>query len=478
MRTTAPPVRDPRAPAPLVPSRPFGPSQPMAGASAAGRGHDFGRVAVSRSGPASAPSGQPIQMWPKWLDRLRGKTKEDPTEGLDESDRQKYHLSRAINEYEHRERETDSRRRANYDAERIGEVVSSSGTAKTQTALSPLSGALSVGGKAAETLSRTAVAAQSASMLGMAAPALGAPASLIDAGQNLENVARGHDKAKDKALMTGQAVSSLASATTTTASGMLQGANLGLSGFRAAAPIASAVAGPAAMVTGATDIVRGTVSGGLATYRRQKLKGIEEEGGDHTGIARFAKQAQTTKAVRGFGTAVGGGVAVAGGLGLLGLLGISNPVGWALLGGAAAVGGGLAAYKKYRQHQIGKQIRDNHEGYADQLRAAGIHVPTDQDLELKGWKAKLKNLFTTREARRAELVRGQIAEKLASSEESRYSHLTDPRGHLPRIIDHLGIRAPRREPSDESPLLGGRDSPERAKQKKRRIRDIGRVLEG
>jgi len=436
-----------------------------------------GASSVSRAdGSRGMASGAPVQMWPEWLDKLRGKKQDDVPEGLSESDRTLYHISRQALEAERQGNREYDRNLVNYNPTQHTNTVAAPRGAKVQSALSPLSGVLTVGAKAADTISQTSSALKSGGMLGVGSSAIGAPASLINAAINTKNVVTGDDKKKDKALMMGDAVSSLGSATTTTASGILKGAKAGLSGFSSASSLASTVAGPAALVTGAADVVRGTVGGGLALHRRNKLAEMEKSGGDYRGVARFAKEAQTTKAVRGFGTAIGGGMAVAGGLGLMGVLALSNPVGWGLLGGAAAIGGGLALYKKYRQHQEGKKLGQDSE-YQKQMRDASIHVPDDEDLKLTGAKAHLKNLFTTKEIRRHDMMRGAIADKLADRENShdvwRSSH------HVPELLDNIGITPHKPSADEESPLFMSEKDREKAEQKKRkRAKDIARVLEG
>ncbi len=448
---------------------------------------DGASSALRAQGPRGKASGAPVQMWPEWLDKLRGKKKSnDESAALSPQDQAANNFLTQIHENERQERRQQERSTRNYIPDQHIATVAAPRETKVKSALSPLSGVLSVGAKTADTISQTSSALKSGGLLGVGSSAIGAPASLLDAAVNMKNVVTGGDQKKDKALMMGQAVSSLGSATTTTASGILKGAKAGLSGFSKASSLASTVAGPAALVTGATDIVRGTVGGGLALHRRQKLAAMHgdmdeamvnsmgQEGGEYRGIVRFAKESQTTKAVRGFGTAIGGGLAVAGGLGLMGLA-LSNPVGWGLLGGAAAIGGGLALYKKYRQHQQGKKIKNDLE-YRMQLNHAGIHVPDDGDLKLTGAKAHLKNLFTTKEIRRHDMVRGQIADELANREHKNDSMNSNI--HVPRILGNIGIASKPRSYDDRSHLLESNNQVEDEVKKRKRAKDIARVLEG
>jgi hypothetical protein len=180
--------------------------------------------------------------------------------------------------------------------------------------------------------------------------------------------------------------------------------------------------------------------------------------------------------VGGVGTAVGGGLALAGGLGIAGLA-LSNPIGWGLLGGAALVGGGVAAYKKYRKHQLGKQL--DSDGSRAELKAAGIHVPTDQELKPTGFLEKMKNFitFSTASQRRHDAVRGHIAEKLAKNEDA------DRDEHQPglaEIMRHLGIKekpqAP--PPNEQSPLSDQAAVEKRKTAQGKRAKSIARALEG
>jgi hypothetical protein len=288
----------------------------------------------------------------------------------------------------------------------------------------------------------------------------------------VKNIATGDETAADKSLMGAQALSDVGTATTTAATGATQGASVGWGFARAAAPALSKVAGPVAMARGGLDIVRGIGQTGLAAYRRKKLKALEDFQGKHEGVARFAKQTQTTRAVSGVGTAIGGGLALAGGLGIAGLA-LSNPVGWALLGGAAVVGGGVAAYKKIRKHQLGKQI--NTDEYRKKLERAGIHVPDDEDLAPRSTWQKAKNLFTASSTsqRRYEAVRGHIAQKLSKNEDS---HGFEHSSELEEIASHMGIKPRKPRALDpHAPLRVSDDA--REKERARRAKNYARALD-
>jgi hypothetical protein len=268
---------------------------------------------------------------------------------------------------------------------------------------------------------------------------LAAVGSTIDAGVKMHQMATSSHKLEDKALTGVGAVSDLANATVSGTSAAMQGAEL-MGGTLSSA---LQVAGPAAMVMGAADLVGGGISGGLAAHRQKKLEEIqqEHEGTGDGAIAKFAKESQRTRKTRGFGTALKGGLALGGGIALA--LG-AGPIGWGLLGGAALVGGGMALYKQYRKHKQGKEILDpKNPQYREQLERADIRIPTQDDLDKQSW-LKRWNPLNTRESRTHDLIRAQIAHKLEESvNDPNHNEVQNDDGEdspLTAVVGHLGIK--------------------------------------
>jgi len=281
---------------------------------------------------------------------------------------------------------------------------------------------------------------------------LGFTGSLLEAGLETHDIITSHDKYKDKAIRSIGVVSPLANAVNSGASGVSQVADL-VSGTSGLSSLASTVAAPAAIAKGGSDVITGLVSGGLAHYRSNRLQ--EMQTGPQGGIARFASESQWNKAKSNYGKAAGGALSVAGGALLL-AAGLSNPVGWALLAGAGLIGGGLALYRMYKKHKQGKQLAQS--GYQDALRANGINVPTNEQLGRGGWG----DIFKTKSMRRQEIVRGQIANRLAESEDANTT--------LQDIGGHLGI-------SRLDPFATPLREEQRRKQKQQRARSYARALD-
>jgi hypothetical protein len=415
--------------------------------------------------PGDGASAAPVQGIFEWL-KKKFRSEPDPRAhygSLDPSDRYKANVLDRIHENERSEDLQFKRWARSYDQAAVDETSASHPVEKAQTATTVGSGVI---GKGAEGVGLLGSATGVTTGIGVGGSGLGVVASLLSAASGVRNLATDEKKVKDKALTTGGVLSDLGSATTTAASGLNQASSLGWGFAKSAAPVLDKVAGPVAMARGGIDVVRGTAQASLAGYRRQKLEKIEKQRGRYEGVARFAKQTQTTKVVGGVGTALGGGLALAGGLGIAGLA-LSNPIGWGLLAGAAGVGAGVAAYRKYRKHSLGKQL-DTPE-YRDQLEKAGIHVPTDKELQpTSGWQ-KVKNFFTasTTSSRRYDAVRGHIAQKLAKHEEMGSNFHPDVKA----IIKHMGMKE---RPSESTPL----DAEKREKVRQGRAKNIARALEG
>jgi hypothetical protein len=424
------------------------------------------------AGAGAGATSAPVQAWPEWLDKLRGK-KPDPYATLSDHHRALARFTDQVHFQERADDEEANRRRLSFRMSAVKDTTSTGTVEKVQSYTKKGATALS---KGAEAFTHFNTATQQASEVGGVAPMLSIAASLGSAGIGVKNIVTGDERAKDKALMGGQVLSDLGSATTTAASGASQGSKLGWGFAKAASPVLSKVAGPVAIARGGVDIVRGTAQAGLAGYRRGKLEELEKEGGSAAGVARFAKQSQSTKIATGIGTAVGGGLALAGGLGIAGLA-LSNPVGWGLLGGAALVGGGMAVARKVRKHQLGKQL-DTPE-YRRQMKAAGIHVPSDKELEPTSTWGKVKNFFTasTTSQRRYDAVRGHIAQKLAKNEDADYYNYSP---QLDKVLSHMGIKP---KPIDFSPpsertSLFDRDAQKKKQEaQEKRSKNIARALD-
>jgi hypothetical protein len=429
---------------------------------------------------APAPVAGPVQRWPEWLDNLLGKKKSHYPEGLPEHQRGLYDATQSAHQMEHDERRSHERWARDYDPERAQRTVASPVSQDVQQVGSLGSGALAGVAKVGESVSALGMGASTGPALGAAGAALSVPASLLSAYHATSTAVTGQDKKKDKALLGAQALSDLGSAATTTASGLVQGSKaLGASStvgsaLGSAATMATKIAAPVAIAKGGVDIVRGGVQAGLAGYRRKKLAALEERGGNMEGAARFGKQTQTTRMVRGVGTAVGGALALGGGVALL----ASNPIGWGLLGGAAVIGGGMAVYKRYREHQLGKKMA-NDPDYQRQLRASGVHVPDSQDLAPRSRWESVKNFFTgkTENVRRYHMVRAHLAESLAKREKPSSGYDFDV--HAPRVVSSLGLKPPPGEAHDEEErLIDPQRDERREKAHRERVKNIARALEG
>ena len=427
---------------------------------------------TAHQGGGAGTQSAPVQAWPEWLDRLRGK-KPDPRAhygSLSESDRYAANVQDRIAENERLHDREFNRWARSYDHAAVEETASSHPVEKAQTASTVGSGVI---GKGAEGVGLAAPVTGVTTQIGAGAAGLGVASSLLSAVSGTRRLATDETQKKDKALTGLGVLSDLGSATTTAASGLNQGASAGWGFAKSAAPVLDKVAGPVAIARGGIDVVRGTAQASLAGYRRHQLSKIEGEEGDYSGVARFAKQNQTTKVVGGVGTAIGGGLALAGGLGIAGLA-LSGPVGWGLLAGAAGVGAGVAAYRKYRKHSIGKQLADPE--YQRQLARARIHVPSDEELQPTSTWGKVKNFFTasTTSQRRYDAVRGHIAQKLAKNEDI---DAQDWHPDVAKIIKHMGVKA-KPEASVPSRLL---DSDARARHdeaRQVRAKHIAQALEG
>ncbi|HEY0036363.1 MAG TPA: hypothetical protein VGB66_06720, partial [Longimicrobium sp.] len=278
-------------------------------------------------------------------------------------------------------------------------------------------------------------------LAGTVAAGVDALPSLASAVVGVRNASEGHEKAGDRMLMAGKAVSDTFSAATAAASGAIQAATGGYAPD-GVGPVPGVVAGFSGLARGATDIVAGGYQFDQARKRRNKLQEIENQGGKYAGFARFGKQSQTARMMDGAVRGIGGVAAAAGGALLL----ASNPVGWTLLGAAGAVGAAGALAKKLHNYQRGKQLTTDTE-YRDQLEKGGVPVPDDEKLKLTSRSDKLFNLFTTKDERRLDAQRGLIAHHLAGAgarepmdEESGPAPATGAEDVRNKIIDHLGLK--------------------------------------
>ncbi len=276
--------------------------------------------------------------------------------------------------------------------------------------------------------------------LGVAASPFAAGASALEGGTKLYQAATGGEKAEDKALLGLEATSSLANATVSGANTVRYASEL----LGRSTATAVSVAGPAAIAMGGADLVGGAVNSGLAAHRQKKLDAImgDMRGGFDYGAARFARDSQQTKKMRHAGTALKGGLAIGGGIALLAGAG---PVGWGLLGGAALVGGGLLAYKQYRKHKLGKEILEKDDAYREALTGrGGITMPDDHDLARDSLLKRATPFWNTKEARTHDLIRGQIALKLAEKvhQSGRAEAQSDDAHNSPltAIVGLLGMR--------------------------------------
>lgn len=232
---------------------------------------------------------------------------------------------------------------------------------------------------------------------------LSAAGSLVDAGIGIHRIRTGAESDADKRLMKMQVASSLGSVATSAASAAKGAYEYG--GQHVPGAVAAA-AGPFAMVTGAADLTRGVV-GGVAAHRRQRaLEGMAAAPGTTPqvqALASYAADAQKAKNVGSVGTALKGGLGMAGGIALLAG---SGPVGWGLLGGAALVGGGVAAYKAYRRHSQGNDLRQGKGPLAAQLQTLGVQTPTDRELAAQPWYTRWT---ASKGMRTHDIVRGRVA---------------------------------------------------------------------
>jgi hypothetical protein len=229
----------------------------------------------------------------------------------------------------------------------------------------------------------------------------------------------GKRKKADEAVSGLNGVSSLGTATTSGASSALNSSELAGTMIEATAlPIAS-IGG---LVTGSADIISGLAGSHMAGKRKKELEQLRENNMYETdsGIARFASDAQAGKQRVARGRAVKGALTLGGGLALgAGALGIgalaATPIGWGLLAGAGLFGIGMSLYNKYKRHKAAKKML-NDENYMTELSKAGIKMPTEEDTAKLPW---YKRWFNSQSEMKMDLIKGQIAEKMAGGNKSK-----------------------------------------------------------
>jgi hypothetical protein len=305
--------------------------------------------------------------------------------------------------------------------------------------VSKLGSAAQLGSRGVEFTKAATVPSALGSTLGATSSSLAAGASIAEGLATLKQAATGGEKIKDKALLGLEATSSFANATLSGASALRHAGSAGT---------ALSVAGPAAIAMGGADLIGGLGGTFVAAHREGQLAGIEQQQNDGTeerSIARFAKESQRTKKWRNLGNVLKGGLAVGGGIALLAGAG---PVGWGLLTGAALVGGGVTAYKMYRKHKLGKQLRgeqpdrpsymgvgqnDADTPYRQGFTNHQIYIPDNEYLQSE---SRTKRWFNTKSSRTYDLVRAQIAQRLKEKIDIQGGGGT-VHG---QIVGHLGLR--------------------------------------
>ncbi|ACE86324.1 hypothetical protein [Cellvibrio japonicus] len=422
---------------------------------------------------ATGSSSPVVQMggweWPSWLPW--GKKKEDPYKDLSPQDRRLAQITDSIHEDE---RAADQLRRHGQHVDHEG--LSNVGrlhahrarvrdAADTPTSRTLLEKVDSVGG-AGSFVGGQAVTL--GNLLGddklgfggavtkASGEGVGVVGSLINAGIGIHDIATSKEQRGDKAIKGVGVAGSLASAAQSGASGLgtVSGLLPNVGGLSSVAGAASSVIAPAAIAKSGADVITGLATGGLAHYRSNKLAAMQNDyGNSQHGIAKYASDNQWTKAKANYGKAFGGALGVAGGAVLL-AAGLSNPIGWGLLGGAAVVGLGLAAYKAYKKHQMGKKLKEDG-NYRGML--AGNHIVVPDQVPRQGFG----DYFKTESMRRNENVRGQIATHLAQSEGRRYSD--DEPNESAQIVNYLGVKEARKASAFDRLLSGGDDEQQRAK---------------
>jgi hypothetical protein len=345
------------------------------------------------------------------------------------------------------------------------QAIATSGPEDTRTAISIASGAGtlgSMGSRVADLVDTSYNQPNVVPGLGVTTGALSAVGSTVDAATRFHRMATDTQQTGDKAITGLEGVSSSGNATVSAASAGTHASTL----FGTSATVASHVAAPAAMVMGGADLIGGGVSAYRARGRQAQLEGVHQDTeGFERGVASFAAESQRTRKKRGLMNMLKGGLAIGGGIGLL--LG-AGPVGWGLLGGAALVGGAQYLYKQYRKHKEGKRLLTDPD-YRQEIEGQhNVRIPTAEDLAGQG-RLKRWNPFNTKESRTHDLVRGQIATRLAE-------HVADnqhPGGHR---ADGQEDDAHNNPLSAIVGMLGLRNKGDR--HKRANAKDIARALEG
>ncbi|MDQ7094155.1 DUF4157 domain-containing protein [Desulfosporosinus sp. PR] len=322
--------------------------------------------------------------------------------------------------------------------------AASTGTVGTAGTVLDLSkNIVSTGGGVASTFSYANAFNNPDVISGFGAPsgAFGTLGSLTQAYTDYTSI-NGHRKTEDENLSRLNVASDLGIAVTSGASSAVNSSKLAGTMIEAATtPIASI----GALVTGTADIISGGYGAYLAGDRSTKLKKLHDDNNFNpdSGIARFAADAQAGKGRVDIGKSVRGGLTLGGGLALgAGALGIgalaATPIGWGLMAGAGLVGAGLWAYNKYKRHKAAKEMLNDKE-YKNELETAGIKIPTEKDTAKLPW---YKRWFSSQSEMKMDLIKGQIADKLAGDSKSALSK---------RILATMGFKNKDKEGKPISP---------------------------
>lgn len=330
-------------------------------------------------------------------------------------------IGKALKKFWGRLRGRENRGYGMLDQETFARATDAASTGKKGTVGSGLGAGKvlsSVGGGVVDFLNYTGTTNSTSvnSGFGAGSGTLGSLNSLLQAYTNAKELFSGQEKAGDKTLIGLNALSDLGRASSSGASNAINSSNLFGTMAEATKSVALPVAAVGALVTGTADMITGGVGAYKAGKRREELNQLYESSRNsgEKGIARFARDAQAGKQRQGIGKTITGAITTGGGLalgaGALGLLGAAaTPVGWALLAGAGLAGAGLWAYNKYKRHQEAKKML-NDKGYMAELLRAGITPPEDEDVAQLPW---YKRWFSSNSELKMDLIRGQVADKLA-----------------------------------------------------------------
>ncbi len=274
----------------------------------------------------------------------------------------------------------------------------------------------------------------------------GGAASILSSGataaQEIHHIVSGDEDTEGKALA-GVQVGREAVNTT------YQGLSIAADAAKHAGGALAHVAAPIGLAKYAIDAGKGTYEAVSAQKKKDDLKGIykgkqqvfnifgtkikrERELTGTEKIARVAKGTQKTKRNLSIGKVAGGVLGVAGAAVLLGA-GLSNPIGLGLLAGAAGIGLGMKAYEINRKRKLGLKMDANPGKYGlTREEMDEVNCKTDDKNKTKwGW---FKNRFKNKNARRYEMAKEKLAEKLYNADGPQHRELKK------RIIKNLGLK--------------------------------------